>query len=247
MTAPVQPHPDAASEAREVLPVIQADRDAAASAVPDDGSHAAYMLIDGILSGRMDDYVQVQAFARYRVQVATAREQAQADAASEAREVESLAPAEIERLRELEASATPAPWTVFGGTISDFDREWQGSLSMEWVSNSAGDPEAREAENAAFVVALRNAAPALLSATAREQAQAETIAGLREDAKAWHALYEDMAKAAGDLKAAVRSQLDAMPYADHGDVREAFNRIATVAGRRRDRLQARRPIAESQS
>jgi hypothetical protein len=48
--------------------VIQADREAAASTVPDDGSHVSHMMHDGIVSGRMDDSPLIQAFARHRLQ-----------------------------------------------------------------------------------------------------------------------------------------------------------------------------------
>lgn len=55
----------------------------------------------------------------------------------------------------------------------------------------------------------------------------------------WCKHYDAMAKAAGELKAAIRPQLDAMPYADHAKVRKAFNDIAVVAGRALDFLQGR--------
>ncbi|MGJ8477299.1 hypothetical protein [Sphingobium yanoikuyae] len=58
-----------------------------------------------------------------------------------------------------------------------------------------------------------------------------------EAAEPWRKHYFDMAKAAGDLKASVRPQLDAMPFADHADVRKAFNDIAIVAGRALDHMQ----------
>ena len=58
-----------------------------------------------------------------------------------------------------------------------------------------------------------------------------------EAAEPWRKHYFDMAKAAGDLKAAVRPQLDAMPFADHAEVRKAFNDIAIVAGRALDHMQ----------
>jgi hypothetical protein len=46
--------------------VTQADREAAAGSIADDGSHGAYMLIDCIMRGRMDDSAIVQAFAAHR-------------------------------------------------------------------------------------------------------------------------------------------------------------------------------------
>ncbi|KMS58788.1 hypothetical protein [Sphingobium cupriresistens] len=58
-----------------------------------------------------------------------------------------------------------------------------------------------------------------------------------EAGEVWRKHYFDMAKAAGDLKAAIRPQLDAMTFADHAEVRKAFNDIAIVAGRALDHMQ----------
>lgn len=55
------------SEQFVTVPVEQCDRDAAISTVYDDGSHGAYMMIDGIASGGLDDAPLVQAFARHRL------------------------------------------------------------------------------------------------------------------------------------------------------------------------------------
>lgn len=68
-------------------------------------------------------------------------------------------------------------------------------------------------------------------------ASATCNGGLQVGAEPWRKHYFDMAKAAGDLKAAVRPQLDAMSFADHVEVRKAFNDIAIVAGRALDHMQ----------
>ncbi|MBB4618638.1 hypothetical protein [Sphingomonas abaci] len=65
-------------------------------------------------------------------------------------------------------------------------------------------------------------------------AEAASGAGERE----WRGHYEAMADAAGALKDAIRPQLDAMQFADHVEVRKAFNDIAVVAGRALDTSQA---------
>lgn len=70
----------------------------------------------------------------------------------------------VARLKERMAVATPGPWQVFGGTVSDFDREYPCSLSMEWVPNAVGeDEDARSDENAYLIVDAVNALPALIA------------------------------------------------------------------------------------
>ena len=65
-----------------------------------------------------------------------------------------------------------------------------------------------------------------------------------EAGEVWKRHYDAMAKAAGDLKAAIRPQLDAMTFADHVEVRKAFNDIAIVHGKALDHLQGRATLQQ---
>ncbi|MCC4257857.1 hypothetical protein [Sphingobium lactosutens] len=63
----------------------------------------------------------------------------------------------------------------------------------------------------------------------------------------WKKHYDAMETAAGNLKAAIRPQLDAMPFADHVEVRRAFNDIAAISGKALDYLQGRAALSEAPS
>jgi hypothetical protein len=53
-----------------LMVAAQADREAAASTLPDDGSHTSYMQYEAIMSGRADDWPVVQAAIRRRITAA---------------------------------------------------------------------------------------------------------------------------------------------------------------------------------
>ena len=71
--------------------------------------------------------------------------------------------ADVGELERLEREATPGPWSNDGSSFSDFGREFQQSMSMEFISNGAERDRARARFDVAFIVALRNAAPALFA------------------------------------------------------------------------------------
>ncbi len=74
----------------------------------------------------------------------------------------------VDRLRELDAAATPGPWEFDGSGITDFGREYPCSLSMEWQSNPINDdgevPKVKQ--DGALIVYLRNAVPDILGMAA---------------------------------------------------------------------------------
>lgn len=63
------------------IEITAADREAAAITITDDGSHADYMMIDAILTGRMDGSPLVKAFAQARILVRSAALEEAAQAA----------------------------------------------------------------------------------------------------------------------------------------------------------------------
>lgn len=133
----------------------------------------------------------------------------------------------IQELRSLIAKATPGPWAAGVRSnqraIAGGAGEWIALLPNGHREGFGLTSDDEILSNAALIVAAINHLPALLDRL--------------EAAEPWRKHYFDMAKAAGDLKAAVRPQLDAMPFADHVDVRKAFNDIAVIAGRALDHLQ----------
>ncbi len=129
-----------------------------------------------------------------------------------------------------------------------------GLLDAGLTNPDAGEDEA-PAEPFGYWIEQKGAEPSLLRRPAyipeasdirtvtplyaqRSQRDDRTGVGADRATTDWRRLFDEMSKAAGNLKAAIRPQLDAMPYADMPTVRQAFNDVAVVSGRGLDARQA---------
>ncbi len=127
-------------------------------------------------------------------------------------------PIDTKALRELEAKATEGRWHVLRegpGEINVYPEAWRGKPNVEryaliarfspWDGASQDDRDevmAQANANVALIVALRNAAPALLDLAERAQEQAKQNEELR-------AIIGENASAAADrIRAALRGQAE---------------------------------------
>jgi hypothetical protein len=85
------------------------------------------------------------------------------------------------KLLELDAKATPGPWHVLDGSMEGFDGEWDvcgpdlcGIASISGTG-SAAKFERNKEENAFFIAAARNDAPALARAVLSLSAEVERL------------------------------------------------------------------------
>ncbi len=88
---------------------------------------------------------------------------------------------ELDRMEELEKAATPGPWTAYPTELDNGATRIDGPepVSASWcfqVASVGSRIAPRRDANAAFIPALRNAAPALIAA-ARENAKLRAVVG----------------------------------------------------------------------
>lgn len=96
---------------------------------------------------------------------------------------------ELDRMEELEKAATPGPWTAYPTELDNGATRIDGPepVSASWcfqVASVGSRLAPRRDANAAFIPALRNAAPALIAA-ARENAKLRAVV---DAARAYHAI-----------------------------------------------------------
>lgn len=88
----------------------------------------------------------------------------------------------INRLRELDRAARPAPWAPQGGFIScgqaslDITNDKQGFPLMRlWADMTKGDREVNPQDDFVLIIEARNALPALLTEIDRLTAENQTL------------------------------------------------------------------------
>ncbi len=156
-----------------------------------------------------------------------------------------LTPAQVEELERLEKAATPGPWKVGAEDGTRLSHVWPVRNSAAVADCSVGDWRYSDEEmrdNAAFIAALRNAAPALLAALKRpEEGECEAMAKrLDEWAKlddSYSDRYSLWIDAAAMLRRLARSTPDAGEWrlghdASIADLQKEIGRLQGILHRR---------------
>jgi len=101
----------------------------------------------------------------------------------------------IDEIEALLARATPGPWWNEGSPLSPTGKVHHGGACNRVLTchNDVDGTTADANDNAALIVALRNAAPDLI-AVVRAAAKVATPNGMHLTTKAWGALEEALAK-----------------------------------------------------
>jgi hypothetical protein len=100
-----------------------------------------------------------------------------------------------ERLNEMLAGlegVTPGPWEFDGNSITDWGREWEASMSMEWVANGTGEEgmnERRDFDGAHIASCDPDTIRAIVTELQSFRAAAK-VANSEGDGEAWNEFTE---------------------------------------------------------